>query len=64
MCFAEKGQVSIIYIYIVFGLIRAGIEPTIYRVRVEHANHYTNGVAHDNHVMDTEIVKNRSQPHR
>jgi hypothetical protein len=26
---------------IVFDLIRSGIEPTIYRIRGEHANHYT-----------------------
>jgi hypothetical protein len=26
---------------IVFGLNRSGIEPTIYRTRGEHANHYT-----------------------
>ena len=28
-------------IFIVFGLTRLGIEPTIYRTRSEHANHYT-----------------------
>jgi hypothetical protein len=27
--------------FIVFGLTRQGIEPTIYRTRGEHANHYT-----------------------
>ena len=27
--------------YIVFGLMRQGLEPTIYRTRNEHANHYT-----------------------
>jgi hypothetical protein len=27
--------------FIVFGLIRLGREPTIYRTRDEHANHYT-----------------------
>jgi hypothetical protein len=27
--------------FIVFGLTRSGLEPTIYRTRVEHANHYT-----------------------
>ena len=26
---------------IVFGLTRTGLEPTIYRTRGEHANHYT-----------------------
>ena len=25
----------------IFGLTRPGIEPTIYRIRDEHANHYT-----------------------
>jgi hypothetical protein len=27
--------------FIVFGLTRPGLEPTIYRTRGEHANHYT-----------------------
>ena len=27
--------------YIVFGLTRSGLEPTIYRTQDEHANHYT-----------------------
>jgi hypothetical protein len=27
--------------FIAFGLTRQGHEPTIYRTRVEHANHYT-----------------------
>jgi hypothetical protein len=27
--------------FIVFGLTRSGLEPTIYRTRGEHANHYT-----------------------
>jgi hypothetical protein len=27
--------------FIVFGLTRPGIDPTIYRTRDEHANHYT-----------------------
>ena len=27
--------------FIVFDLIRSGLEPTIYRIRGEHANHYT-----------------------
>jgi hypothetical protein len=26
--------------FIVFGLTRPGLEPTIYRTRGEHANHY------------------------
>jgi hypothetical protein len=31
--------------FIVFGLTRPGLEPTIYRTRGEHANHYaTNAV--------------------
>jgi hypothetical protein len=29
--------------FIVFGLTRSGLEPTIYRTRGEHDNHYTNG---------------------
>ena len=36
-CFAEKQQIPIL----VFGLIRSGLEPTIYCTRDEHANHYT-----------------------
>jgi hypothetical protein len=28
-------------IFRVFGLIRSGLEPTIYRTRGEHDNHYT-----------------------
>jgi hypothetical protein len=31
-------------------LTRPGLEPTIYRTRVEHANHYA-----------TDVVKNKSQ---
>jgi hypothetical protein len=30
---------------LVFGLTRPGIEPTMYRTRVEHANHYTTDAA-------------------
>ena len=26
--------------FIVFGLARTGLDPTIYRIRGEHANHY------------------------
>ena len=29
------------YHFVVFGLTRSGLEPTIYRTLVEHANHYT-----------------------
>jgi hypothetical protein len=36
-CLAEKQQ---IYNFIVFVLTRPGLEPTIYRTRGEHANHY------------------------
>ena len=35
-CLAEKQQINIT----VFGLTRLGPEPTIYRTRGEHANHY------------------------
>jgi hypothetical protein len=38
VCFAEKQQISN---FIVFGLTRQGLDPTIYRTRGEHANHYT-----------------------
>jgi hypothetical protein len=27
--------------FVVFGLTRSGLEPTTYRTRGEHANHYT-----------------------
>ena len=30
--------------FIVFGVIGSGLEPTIYRTRGEHTNHYTIGV--------------------
>ena len=30
--------------FIVFGLNRSGLEPTIYNTRGEHANHYTTDV--------------------
>jgi hypothetical protein len=30
--------------FIVFGLTRLGLEPTIYHTRGEHANHYTTEV--------------------
>jgi hypothetical protein len=30
--------------FIVFGLTQPGLEPTIYRTRDEHANHYTTDV--------------------
>ena len=36
VCLAKKQQIPIL----VFGLTRPGLEPTIYRTRCEHANHY------------------------
>ena len=39
-CLAEKQQIPIL----VFGLTLSGLEPTIYRTRDEHANHYTTDV--------------------
>ena len=36
VCLAKKKQIPL-----VFGLIQPGLEPTIYRTRGEHANHYT-----------------------
>jgi hypothetical protein len=36
---AEKQQIPIFFI--VFGLTQPGLEPTIYRTREEHSNHYT-----------------------
>ena len=36
-CLPEKQQISIC---IVFGMTRPGLEPTIYRTRGEHSNHY------------------------
>ena len=38
-CLPEKQQISIC-IYIVFGMTQPGLEPTIYRTRGEHSNHY------------------------
>jgi hypothetical protein len=32
---------------IVFGLIRPGLEPTIYHTRGKHANHYATDAVHD-----------------
>jgi hypothetical protein len=34
--------------FIVFGLTRLGFEPTIYRTRGEHVNHYTTDVVRYN----------------
>jgi hypothetical protein len=39
-CLAEKLQIPIL----VFGLTRLGLEPTIYRIRGEHSNHYATDV--------------------
>jgi hypothetical protein len=36
-CLPEKQQISI---FIVFGMTRPGLEPTIYRTRGKHSNHY------------------------
>ena len=36
-CLVGKQQIPIL----VFGLMRPGLEPTIYHTRCEHANHYT-----------------------
>ena len=36
-CLAEKQQITN---FVVFGLTRPGLEPTIYRTRGDHANHY------------------------
>ena len=38
VCLVEKQQITN---FIVFGLTRSGIEPTIYCTRGEHAYHYT-----------------------
>ena len=38
-CLAKKQQINTNFI--VFGLIRTRLKPTIYRTRGEHANHYT-----------------------
>jgi hypothetical protein len=37
VCLVEKQQIPIL----VFGLTLSGLEPTIYRIRGEHVNHYT-----------------------
>jgi hypothetical protein len=41
-CLAEKQHISIL----VFGLTRLGLEPTIYQIQGELANHYTNNAVH------------------
>ena len=43
--------------FIVFGLIRLGLEPTIYRTRGKHANHYATDAV-NKHLMkrDTQNV--------
>ena len=38
--------------FIVFGLTRPGLEPTIHRTRDEHANHYATDAVHLFVVMD------------
>ena len=38
-CLADKQQIP--FFLIVFGLIRSGLEHTIYRTRDEHTNHYS-----------------------
>ena len=40
-CLPEKQHISIC---IVFGMTRQGLEPTIYRTRGEHSNHYATDV--------------------
>ena len=40
-CLLEKQQIAIC---IVFGMTRPGLEPTIYRTRGEHCNHYATDV--------------------
>ena len=39
VCLAEE--------IIVFGLIRLGLEPTVYRSRGEHVSHYTTDAVHN-----------------
>ena len=39
-CLAVSGEATNTN-FIIFGLTRPGLEPTIYRTRGEHANHYT-----------------------
>ena len=41
-CLAEKQHIPI---FIIFGFTRPGLEPTIYRTRGEHANHYATDAA-------------------
>jgi hypothetical protein len=50
--------------FIVFGLTRRGLDPTIYRTRVEHANHYTTDAVDiyleewNNSIIDYKYVRN------
>ena len=43
--------------FIVFGLSRSGLEPTIYRTRREHANHYTIYVVEIMKILKYENIK-------
>ena len=45
--------------FIIFGLTRPGIEPTIYRIRDEHANHYTTSAVYfELRTLDKQTVMN------
>ena len=47
--------------FVVFGLTRSGLEPTIYYTRAEHANHY-NTDAVNLHQKDQQVTE-REQLH-
>ena len=45
--------------FIVFGLIRPGLEPTFYRTRGEHANHYATDAVSAIYVLHTYKILDR-----
>jgi hypothetical protein len=44
--------------FIVFGLIRSGLEPKICHTRDEHANHYTADAVHNKYEKRRNTVRN------
>ena len=52
VCLAKKQQIPI---FIVFGLTRSRLEPTIYRTRSVHANHYTTNASNKSVVAPEHI---------
>ena len=65
-CLANSGETTNKNV-IVFGLTRPGLEPTIYRNRGEHANHYTTDAVDtpytNKHKVAIQCYKTRDCPH-